>query len=88
MSVATTQFTMRIEENLKEAAQQKAKESFGMGLSALTKLFFKYLTGKSQVAFFVGDEEFDKHFDRLLKSPKVKAALADLSKTIERIDEK
>ncbi len=59
-----------------------------MGLSALIKLFCQYLTGKSRVAFFVGDEAFDKHFDRVLRSPKVKVALIDLSKTIERIAEK
>lgn len=82
------QFTLRIDEGLKKEAQRNAKEKFGMGLSALIKLFCQYLTGKSRVAFFIGDEEFDKHFDRLLKSPKVKEALIDLSKTIERIDEK
>ena len=79
---------MRIEGNLKEAAQKKAKEFFGMGLSALTKLFFKSFVGHSEVSIYVGDETFDKHFDDLLKSKKVKQAIRDLSKTIKHIDEK
>ena len=72
----TCQFTIRIDVGLKKEAQKKAKEKFGIGLGTLAKLFFKSFVNQSNIGFYVGDDEFEKKLDKLLKSSKVESALS------------
>lgn len=81
----TSHFTIRIENDLKMKAIKKANKEFGIGLGTLTKLFLKHFvegSGKSKIAFYVGDGEFDKTLDKVLQSKKVKNALKDLGKAV------
>ena len=77
----TAIITIRIDEGLKEKAQQKADE-LGLGLGTLTKLFLKSFVDESQVKFYVGDEIFDEKLSIMLKSKQVKKALKKLGGTV------
>lgn len=80
-----THFTIRIDNALKMKAKEKAQKEFGIGLGTLTKLFIKYFageSGKSKIVFYLGDEEFDKKFNDIFKSKKVKNAIKELGKSI------
>lgn len=77
-----TQFIIRIDKNLKEKAQKKAKETLGIGLGTLTKLFLQAFVSKSEISISLGDKEFDKKLDELLKSEKTKKALLRLGDSL------
>ncbi|MFA6992833.1 MAG: hypothetical protein WC269_06215 [Candidatus Gracilibacteria bacterium] len=78
----TTQFILRIDKKLKMDAQKKSQEQLGIGLGTLTKLFLKAFTSKSEVIFYLGDQEFDKKMNELLKADKIKTALKKLGNSV------
>ncbi len=80
--MATTHFTVRIDQNLKKLAQEKAREKYGIGLGTLTKLFFQSFVLGSSVNFYVGDSEFEQKLDEILKSQKASDMLKKLGKAI------
>lgn len=80
--MSTTQFTLRIDKDLKEETQKKANEKFGIGLGTLTKLFFMSFVDNPHITFYVGDKEFDEKLNELLESKKVKSALRKLGNAV------
>jgi len=82
---STAQFTIRINKDLKMEAQKKANKEFGLGLGTLTKIFLKYFVSakdSSRIAFYLGNADFDKKLDEMVKSEKVKSALKNLGNAI------
>ncbi len=77
-----TQFVIRIDKNLKTLAQKKAQETLGVGLGTLTKIFLKAFVSKAEISFYLGDKEFDKKFNELLKTKTVTSAIKKLGNSL------
>lgn len=65
------QLTVRVDEDLYEAAKLKCKDKFGIGLSPLIKVFLKSFISQKGVGFWMGDEDLCKLFNRWLYKKKI-----------------
>ena len=68
-----TQISIRIDDQLKNAVQKKAKELW-VSLSALTKLFFKSLVSDEKILKI----DCEKVFEQALKDKKIKQKFVQL----------
>lgn len=66
----TKQMIIRLDEELYEAAKQKCKNRFGIGLTPLIKIFLKSFTTQQGVGFYVGDDDLRDIFYRWLYKKK------------------
>ena len=60
------QLSIRLNEELYEAAKNKCNEQLGIGLSPLIKVFLKAFTTQRGVGFYIGDEDLSNLFNRWL----------------------
>lgn len=60
------QLTIRLDSELYKLAKAKCKDSFGIGLSPLIKVFLKSFVTQKGVGFYVGDEDLCRLFNNWL----------------------
>lgn len=74
-----TQFTIKIEKDLKNNALRVSQE-LGIPLATLTKVFYQHLIRTKKIICTTGDnQDFDMVIDQALKSAKVKDSLRTLA---------
>jgi hypothetical protein len=66
MGAKQVQITIRVDQELYDLVKEKCKDTLGIGISPLIKVFLKSFVTQRGVGFYVGDEDFCHLFNRWL----------------------
>ena len=61
------QISLRISPELYEMAKHKCKNTYGISMSALIKMFLRAFVKQGGIGFWVGDDDIRKLFNRYLR---------------------
>jgi hypothetical protein len=64
------QMTLRLDQELYDAAKRKCKTKFGIGLTPLIKVFLKSFVTQKGVGFYIGDDDLTELFNHWLRKKK------------------